>query len=216
MEPVDKIKARADALEVLGLDQNAGSDEIRDAWRHIAFHAHPDHTQGDCTSFARAKEAYDLLRRDGMTAKGQTGKPRRPKLRKRVIELETSDIDACRVLLNTALSHNPEGATADTEDQNMAEADHIPDAVGFFGRHLTYFVPTPVCEGANRVALPTSFLASARQMETELLSFQSKESGAGDVMVPEGITASKFPGARSVCIKFDADQQMRDNFWLAN
>ncbi|WP_377190247.1 DnaJ domain-containing protein [Ruegeria meonggei] len=216
MEPVDKIRARADALEALGLDQNAGSNEIRDAWRHIAFHAHPDHTQGDCSSFSRAKEAYDLLRREGMTAKGQSGKPRRPKLRKRVIELESTDIDACRVLLNTALSHNPDGAAADAEDQNVAEADHIPDAVGFFGRHLTYFVPTPVCEGANRVALPTSFLAAVRRMDTEVLSFQSKDSGAGEVMVPEAITASKFPGARSVRIKFDADQQMRDSFWLAS
>ena len=33
-------------------------------------------------SFARAKEAYDYLRREGLTVKGQaTGKPRRPKLR---------------------------------------------------------------------------------------------------------------------------------------
>ncbi|MDX1744101.1 MAG: J domain-containing protein, partial [Ruegeria sp.] len=79
-----------------------------------------------------------------------------------------------------------------------------------------YFVPTPVCEGSNRVALPTSFLASARRTETEVLSFQSNDAGAGEVVVPETIIASKFPGAKSVCIKFDADQRMRDEFWLPN
>jgi len=215
MEPVEKIMARADALSALGLGQNAGSDDIRDAWRQIAFHAHPDHTDGDCTSFARAKEAYDFLRSEGLTTKGQApGKPRRPKLRKRVIELESADIDACRVLLNTALSHSPEGA-AETDPQKAAEADHVPDAVGFYGRHLTYFVATPVREGANRVALPTSFLASVRRLETEVLSFQSKDAGSGEVVVPDTITARKFPGAKSVRIKFEADQQMRDEFWLA-
>ncbi|WP_170758491.1 J domain-containing protein [Ruegeria lacuscaerulensis] len=217
MEPVEKIKARVDALAALGLDQSAGSDDIRDAWRYVAFHAHPDHTNGDCTSFARAKEAYDFLRQEGLTTKGQaSGKPRRPKLRKRVIDLESSDIDACRVLLNTALPHDPEGGSSASETQCLTDADHVPDAVGFYGRHLTYFVSTPVSEGSNRVALPTSFLASARRLETEVLSFQSKNAGAGEVLVPDTITARKFPGAKSVRIKFDADQQMRDEFWLAS
>ncbi|WP_420584646.1 DnaJ domain-containing protein [Ruegeria sp.] len=216
MEPVEKIAARADALNALGLDQNAGSDDIRDAWRHIAFHAHPDHKNGDCTNFSRAKEAYDFLRSEGLTTKGRVpGKPRRPKLRKRVVELETADIDACRVLLNTALAHSVDGAD-DAEAAQVVEADHVPEAVGFHGRHLTYFVSTPVCRGANRVALPTSFLASARRLETEVLSFQSNDAGAGEVVVPDAITERKFPGAKSVRIKFDADQQMRDDFWLAS
>lgn len=141
--------------------------------------------------------------------------PRRPKLRKRVIELESADIDACRVLLNTALAHSPDGAGVNPYAQSTTEADHVPEAVGFYGRHLTYFVSTPVCEGSNRVALPTSFLASARRMETEVLSFQSNDAGAGEVVVPDTITERKFPGAKSVRIKFDANQQMRDDFWLA-
>ncbi|CUJ85187.1 chaperone protein DnaJ [Ruegeria denitrificans] len=215
MEPVEKINARADALEALGLDQNAGSDDIRDAWRHIAFHAHPDHRNGDCTQFARAKEAYDFLRREGLTTKGRsTTGPRRPKLRKRVIELESADIDACRVLLNTALTHSSDGEKPN--EKNAIEADHVPDAVGFYGRHLTYFVSTPVCEGSNRIALPTSVLSSARRTETEMLSFQSNNAGSGEVLVPNTIIESKFPGAKSVRIKFDADQQMRDDFWLAS
>ncbi|WP_170573319.1 DnaJ domain-containing protein [Ruegeria atlantica] len=216
MEPVEKINARADAFWALGLNQNAGPDEIREAWRHTAFHAHPDHTNGDCANFARAKEAYDFLRREGLTVKGKaSGHPRRPKLRKRVIELESADIDACRVLLNTALTHDADVDDTQSETHSTSDADHIPEAVGFYGRNLTYFVSTPVQEGANRVALPTSFLASARQMETEVLNFRSKGTGGGEVVVPENITTRKFPGAKSVRIKFEADQQMRDEFWLA-
>ena len=57
MEPVDKVRARADALADLGLSPCAGSQEIRDAWRQIAFHSHPDHKDGDSSGFSRAKAA---------------------------------------------------------------------------------------------------------------------------------------------------------------
>lgn len=222
MEPVDRIKARADALQQLGLDQTASSDDIRHAWRRIAFHDHPDHTDRDCSDFTRAKAAYDLLRKEGLATKGPAGsadnQPRRPKIRKRVIELGSGEIDACRAMLNTALSR-PIDTGEDTDrqdcDRQSVASDHVPDAVGCFGRHLTYFVATPVCEGANRVALPTSVLASHRQVETEVLSFQSKDAGAGEVVVPETIMTRKFPGAKSVRIRFSVDQDMKDEFWLA-
>ncbi|WP_424831222.1 J domain-containing protein [Ruegeria sp.] len=220
MEPVDKIKARADALEQLGLNQTADAHDIREAWRDIAFHAHPDHTGGDYSGFARAKSAYDFLRKEGLVGKGSESpaKPRRPKLRKRVIELTEDVLEACRDLLNpnpalSDQSKDGQGANAPGKDQI---ADHIPDAIGYFGRDLTYFVKTPVSEGANRVALPTSVLKGARKTETEILTFQSKNSGQGEVVVPDTICARKFPGARSVKIKFDAGQQMRDDYWLAS
>jgi len=81
---------------------------------------------------------------------------------------------------------------------------------------LIYFVATPVCEGSNRVALPTSVLASCRKAETEILTFQSQNSGSGDVVVPDTIRERKFPGAKSVTIRFEADQTMRDAFCLAS
>ncbi len=216
MESAEKIKARTEALYALGLDQSASSDDIRNAWRHIAFHGHPDQAHGDCSGFTRAKEAYDLLRKEGFANKGSTtGKPRRPKLRRRIITLETSDIDACRALLNTALPDRT-GEDDISDAELMCKSDHVPDAVGFFGRHLTFFVPTPVHQGPNRVALPTSVLAGSRRNETEVLNFQSNDSGSGEVVVPDNITARKFPGAKSVRIRFDADQQIRDEFWLAH
>lgn len=218
MEPVDKIKARNDALADLGLDPNAGSNDIRDAWRHIAFHAHPDHTGGDCANFARAKAAYDYLRNEGLTAKGAPdaapGMPRRPRLKKRVVDLPQEDIATCKAMLkpDCALPHMTD-ASGDLPGADR-DSDHVPDAIGLYGRHLTYFVATPVCEGANRIALPTSVLTGNRHAETEILSFQSKDTGAGEVVVPEPLRERKFPGAKSVRIRFQADQDARDEFWI--
>ncbi|MEM9127906.1 MAG: J domain-containing protein, partial [Pseudomonadota bacterium] len=59
-------------------------------------------------------------------------------------------------------------------------------------------------------------LTSARTVETEILSFQSNDTGSGEVVVPDTICERKFPGAKSVRIRFEADQDMRDEFWLAS
>ncbi|WP_170783906.1 J domain-containing protein [Ruegeria lacuscaerulensis] len=217
MEAVEKMKARAAALAALGLDQTAGSEDIRQAWRNIAFNVHSDRTRGDSSEFTRAKEAYDLLRLEGLVSKGaQPGKPRRPKLRKRVISLDITDIDACRTLLNKALPQSAGGADETCTADQIGDSDHIPEAVGFHGRNLTYFVSSPVRQGQNRVALPTSVLAGARRTETEVLSFQAKETGGGEVVVPDTIRDRKFPGAKSVRIRFDASKQIRDEFCLAS
>ncbi|MTI00764.1 MULTISPECIES: DnaJ domain-containing protein [Alphaproteobacteria] len=224
MEPVNRIQARVDALEALGLGQSADAEEIRDAWRRIAFHAHPDHTDGDYSNFSNAKAAYDYLRKEGFASKERQGsaQPRRPKLRKRVVELDEDQIEACHILLNPdlAIPYRPDGMvqsndTASVRD-NARASDHVPDAIGCYGRDLTFFVATPVCEGSNRVALPTSILSSCRRKETEILAFQSKSSGSGEVVIPDSIRQSKFPGARSVRIRFEADEQMRDEFWIAS
>ncbi|WP_282021502.1 J domain-containing protein [Ruegeria faecimaris] len=222
MEPFDKVSARANAFGTLGLAQSASSDDIREAWRDIAFEAHPDKNGGDGAALANAKAAYDLLRSEGLAGKGlagsAAGKPRRPRLRKRVIQLETQDIDACRAMLNTALPHLQDSpdTPADSQDADrLQDADHIPDAVGLHGRNLTYFISAPVCEGANRVALPTSVLAGSKRVKTEILSFQSKDAGTGEVVVPVALATKKFPGARSVRIRFNADQQTQDEYWLA-
>lgn len=220
MEPAERIRARTDALSDLGLAPCASADDIRDAWREIAFNVHPDHTSGDCTDFSRAKAAYDLLRKEGLTVRGAAGSaarmPRRPRLKKRVIEIAPEDIATCRALLGPehVLTHAPGASPGSDESRKSTVSDHIPDAVGCYGRHLTYFVTTPVNEGANRVALPTSLLTGTKQTETEILSFQSKDNGAGEVLVPDSICEQKFPGAKSVRIRFEADQDIRDEFWL--
>lgn len=217
MEPVSKIRARTDALQVLGLSQNANADEIREAWRRVAFHDHPDHTGGDYAGFSQAKAAYDFLRKEGLTQRGTCGAsmPRRPRLKKRVIELGADEIEACRDLLNPERSLSDMSSDRDSATTKAASSDHVPDAIGCFGRDLTYFVSSSVCEGSNRVALPTSVLASSRKTETEILIFQSKGAGSGEIVIPDPIRERKFPGAKSVKIRFEADQHMRDTYELA-
>ncbi|AXT25173.1 J domain-containing protein [Ruegeria sp. AD91A] len=220
MEPVDKVRARTNALADLGLTPCANSSEIREAWRQIAFHSHPDHKDGDSSGFSRAKAAYDFLRKEGLATKAGASsgspQPRRPRLKKRIIELPQEDIAACKAMLNPhqVLPHMHNERDVE-EMPDASVSDHVPDAVGCYGRHLTYFVTTPVHHGANRVALPTTVLSSTRHTEAEILSFQSKDTGAGEVIIPDTIRERKFPGAKSVRIRFDADQDIRDQFWLA-
>ncbi|MGI9369200.1 MAG: DnaJ domain-containing protein, partial [Ruegeria sp.] len=100
MEPIDRIKARAAAFEELGLAQRAGSDEVRAAWRSIAFRAHPDQQNGDSSEFTRAKKAYDFLRAEGLAGKDYddeaSATPRRPTVQSRVTNLNDDDTSACR------------------------------------------------------------------------------------------------------------------------
>ncbi len=200
MEPIDRIKARASALEVLGLAHRAGSDEVRAAWRSIAFRAHPDHRHGDSSKFTQAKKAYDFLRAEGLAGKDDESDaptmPKRPTLQSRVIVLNDDDTRTCQRLLNA----NP----STPEKTAISPSNHVPDVIECSGRNLIYHIPTPVAEGSNRVALPTSILSAANKKDFEVLTFKSKNSGCGELVVPEPIRLRKFPGAKSVIIRFSA------------
>ena len=57
--------AKLDYYEVLGLARGAGEDEIKKAYRKIAFEYHPDRNPGDKAAelkFKEATEAYEVLR----------------------------------------------------------------------------------------------------------------------------------------------------------
>ncbi|WP_254430634.1 MULTISPECIES: J domain-containing protein [unclassified Ruegeria] len=211
------IKARSDALLELGLSANATARDIREAWRNVAFHEHPDHAGGDYSEFSRAKAAYDFLREQGLTtaSRPQTKKPRRPQLRKRVVELTAEEKETCDTLLRNERALSSDRLNS-ADNGICASCDHLPDAIGCHGRDLTYFVPTPVREGQNRVALPISVLSGARNADPQIVTFKAKSAGQGEIVVPDNIRERKFPGARSVRIRFNADEQMRDSFWLAS
>ncbi len=57
--------ARRDLYEVLGLSREAAKDEVKKAYRKIAFENHPDRNPGDKAAeqrFKEATEAYEVLR----------------------------------------------------------------------------------------------------------------------------------------------------------
>ncbi len=57
--------ASRDYYEVLGVGREAGEDEIKKAYRKLAFESHPDRNPGDASAekrFKEATEAYEVLR----------------------------------------------------------------------------------------------------------------------------------------------------------
>ncbi len=59
--------AKQDFYEVLGVDRNAGTDEIKRAYRKLAMKYHPDRNPGDKEAerkFKAISEAYDVLKDD--------------------------------------------------------------------------------------------------------------------------------------------------------
>jgi len=65
----EKAQARAHAQEVLGLYGHPDAEEIRAAFKKLAFEKHPDKGNGSAEEFAAINAAYTLLKEDkGYTA----------------------------------------------------------------------------------------------------------------------------------------------------
>lgn len=220
MTPIEKAQAKSAAMAALGLGGRPAADEIRAAWKRIAFRTHPDRNGGALDAFARARAAYDLLwselpeeARGGAGSEAGTGtRPqrrtamgRRPRVAARVTEFSAEVIAHCRDVLREERGEADAGsARAGTAAPPHATAtlDHLPKAVHREGRCLTYVVATPLAAGTNRVALPTAILEDPRKVSPRIVSFRANASGPGDIEIPEAMRMRLFPGARSVRIRF--------------
>jgi molecular chaperone DnaJ len=60
------MASKRDYYEVLGINKNANADEIKKAFRKLAFQYHPDHNQGEDSEakFKELNEAYGVLSDD--------------------------------------------------------------------------------------------------------------------------------------------------------
>ena len=64
--------AKKDYYEVLGINKNASTDEMKKAYRKLAMKYHPDRNPNDSEaeeSFKEAAEAYEILSDDQKRAK---------------------------------------------------------------------------------------------------------------------------------------------------
>ncbi|MEL6801230.1 MAG: DnaJ domain-containing protein [Pseudomonadota bacterium] len=184
---------KVDALQTLGVAASASEAEIREAWRTLAFKTHPDRCNGSDTEFVRINSAYELLRKHGHTPLERPTRSRRPSIQTRIVDLSPDVETLCREQLVE------EGAVG------AGVAEHVASAVRRKGRRLSYIIRTPLSEGSNRVALPTGELEDNRKVKPQVVTFTSDKTGSGQVVVPEGLRETMFPGARSVRILFEAE-----------
>ena len=57
------MPAKQDYYELLGIDQNATDEQVKKAFRRLAFKYHPDHNHDDTAGekFKEINEAYEVI-----------------------------------------------------------------------------------------------------------------------------------------------------------
>ncbi|NLS02617.1 J domain-containing protein [Rhizobium sp. P32RR-XVIII] len=136
-----------DPYKVLGVPQDAGTDEIKAAWRSKAKAVHPDHNQGDPTAAARFAEvgrAYETLkdpkkrslfdtaaRMAEARVNGETIMQQRQAAREAAARAKAAQANAERVMeeLARANAQKAAKAAADTAKQQHASPEAPEDVV---------------------------------------------------------------------------------------
>ena len=193
MTPIERVRAKIDAAEVLGVSQHARTGELRAAWQRAARSFHPDRNGGDSRSFVRARAAFEYLAEesaDEAETRSRAPRPamRRPTIARREMTMDPEEYLECIELLE--------------QEEDRSDADHVPVEFVQSGRALVFRVSAPLADGLNRVALPTSLIEPHRRGKPTVLKFRARRAGAGLIQVPEALLEQRFPGTRSVTIEF--------------
>jgi hypothetical protein len=213
MSPIERARAKSDALRALGLSGQAKPGEIRAAWKRLAFETHPDRNGGSLDAFAEARAAYDLLASEANRTNTKAASPtpaademrvavsRRPSVAGKVIQFSEDVLARCRGMLEEKIAAD----VARSDGSRSCTTDHVARSVHCRGRCLSYTVDTRLGDGINRVALPSNILADPKRAKPQIVTFRSEGSGSGDVEIPEALRARLFSGARNVRIRFAKD-----------
>lgn len=201
MTPIDRVAQRAQAFTVLGVAASASRDDIRQAYRKLAFDKHPDRSPETSAEFAKITEAYQFVTAhaaelgidDGTTrapAANSTSSPRRvsrPSLQASQKKFGRVTIVECQKLL---------------EEEGEPGGWHVATEVYRVGRNLTYYVPSRLEKGRNEIAFPTGMLTDSRRPMPRIIAIDSSEAPGGFYKMDQETCAEHFPGARSIQIRF--------------
>jgi hypothetical protein len=198
MSPIDRVSLRSQAYAILGVDPHASYDEIRRAFRDLAFRKHPDQHPDFAEEFARITEAYRTIceHADALgLSKPKTPANRpttpapvnRPSVAASETEFDAETLAECRTLL---------------EAEGGPGTLHVATRLYRRGRSLTYFVEGSVLPGRNEVVVPTGMIVDARRVLPRIIAFDSREAPGGTYEMAADIRDKHFPGARSLAIRF--------------
>lgn len=219
----DRATQMAIALEALGLGSDAGFQDVRMAWKHIAFTTHPDRNHGDRSAFDKAKAAYDFLVKQVPPTRPGKGEPQRaaptpsapkapapgrPRVTTRAADLSLDTRYRCRAALDADAAPMESFRIGDTADAHIppdgteSRTDHVPTSILRHGRDVTFLIDNPLAPGANRVAVPRSLFGTRRAQPPIVVALHSSIAGPREVEMPEAVRARVFPDTRTVTFCF--------------
>lgn len=193
MTPIERVRAKATALETLGLRGAAGPSDLRKAYKKRVVSVHPDTAGGSHEAFVAVRNAYEFLLEDFRKTQDRVV-PKAPARRDRPVSrpvetvFDLEDVAACSKLQE--------------RDEFQCSARHIAVKMLRRGRTLTYFVPTALRSGLNKVAMPAPDLGDAHGTRPVMVTIRSSGAGESQATLPQTLASRLFPGAREVHLCF--------------
>lgn len=209
-----------DPYKVLGVKQDAGSDEIKAAWRSMAKAVHPDHNQGDPTAterFAEVGRAYEtlkdpakrsrydqLLRMAEAKQQGQTILQQRQAAREAAERAKAARANAERIMEELARANAQKAKAAaaspqsESHQQSTESAEEVIERIFGAQARAASTAHAEAAAGAEKHHDPHSQKSEASSEQTETANEADNEGGYTSLL-PLGILTSlvrRITGAR--------------------